>query len=143
MGNVHEGSGNGHGGAGNVNGGAGNVHEGVGNVHEGVWNVVQKIRSGGLRAKMGFKKWKRCIFSNFLFCITGQIWRWGLKCATYCFIFCIHKSFLDHIWYLFHSQNKQFVYRGKPLEKIGEFCFRIQNQYPDAEVCRNGIPSII
>ena len=36
-------------------------------------SMVQKIRSGGLRAKMGFKKWKRYIFSNFLFCITGQI----------------------------------------------------------------------
>ena len=34
----------------------------------------------------------------------------------------------------FALQNKQFVYRGGPVEQIGEFCFRIQREYPDAEV---------
>ncbi|CAB3995598.1 dedicator of cytokinesis 1-like, partial [Paramuricea clavata] len=37
-------------------------------------------------------------------------------------------------------QNKQFVYRGRPVEKIGEFCFRIQREYPDAEVLRHNNP---
>ncbi|XP_028418847.1 dedicator of cytokinesis protein 3-like [Dendronephthya gigantea] len=37
-------------------------------------------------------------------------------------------------------QNKQFVYRGRPVEKIGEFCFRIQSEYPDAEVLRHNNP---
>ena len=34
----------------------------------------------------------------------------------------------------FFLKNKQFVYRGRAVETIGEFCSRMEKEYPDAEV---------
>lgn len=32
-------------------------------------------------------------------------------------------------------QNKEFIYRGKDYEKVGDFTVRIQNNFPAAQVC--------